>query len=342
MSLNQVAYTICPVLVGSHVAVQKGWLAEELAKVGVTPRYLRSLPYDNWLSHFTHTLPNSFRDGGNIPAIWTRSQGVRTRLVGLTFSGNGGCILVLADSDIHRISDLKGRKIGLYQRHNSDRVDFWRATAERGILLALGLGGLDRKDVEIVDLQEPGPDYPSTEPSQSPAHFNKRARLGSLYSVEPDALLSGKVDAIYSNRGRAQTLEAEGKTKVIADLGLSPDWTVQVANSPYTITVSEDLAQNHPEIVTAYLRAAVRGGRWVNGNHAAAGTLFSTVTSYWTGTDAAQEISGYDFVPNLSRKNIAGIEIEKKFLLEHGYMANDFDVQEWVDGRFLQEALGAS
>jgi len=33
-------------------------------------------------SHFTHTLANSFRQGGNAPAIYARSEGRDTVLIG--------------------------------------------------------------------------------------------------------------------------------------------------------------------------------------------------------------------------------------------------------------------
>ncbi|HXZ09102.1 MAG TPA: ABC transporter substrate-binding protein, partial [Paraburkholderia sp.] len=36
-------------------------------------------------SHFTHSQPWSFRQGGNIPALWARSQGSDTRLIGLSW-----------------------------------------------------------------------------------------------------------------------------------------------------------------------------------------------------------------------------------------------------------------
>lgn len=76
----EAVYTLCPVLVASHIAVHQGWVDAELAKVGARARYLWSLPSEQWPSHFNHTLPNQFRDGGSIPAIHARSEGMQTRL----------------------------------------------------------------------------------------------------------------------------------------------------------------------------------------------------------------------------------------------------------------------
>ncbi len=336
---KDITYTICPVPVGSHVAVEKGWLNEELEKVGASSKYIRSLPQEKWLAHFTHQLPNFFRDGGNIPAIWAKARGEKTKLIGLTFSGTGGRIIVNALSGINKFSDLKGKRIGLSKRAKTDRVDFWRATAERGIELALDLNGLSKQDVEILDLVVDGPDYASDKPSQKPVEAFSASNPSSFIAAEVDALLSGKVDAIYSSYGRAKLLEGQGKVKAIEDLGNYPDWTLQVANTPHTITVSAEFAEAHPEIVVAYLKEAIRAGRWINSNHAEAGQIFSKVTSYTCPIGAANVLKGFNFIPNLGAKAVTGIEVEKKFLFEHGYIEKDFDVQQWLDTSFLDTAL---
>jgi len=337
-------YTICPVLVASHIAVEKGWLESELKAAGGSLKYLWSLPQENWLSHFNHTLTNQFRDGGNIPAIHARSEGKRSRLIGLTNSGDGGQILTRVHSNVNKVSDLQGRKVGLYKRAKTDRVDFWRATAERGIVLALDLAGLKPSSVEIVDILVDGPDYASSKPVANPAERFKDSGTGpnTHYGAEVEALLDGKVDAIYANRGRAHSLQRGGKIRAIEDLSRYPDWTLQVANSPYTITVSEEFATERPELVVAYLRAAIKAGQWINGNREEAAEIFGRIIGHWSGKCALKgEIAKYDFVPNLSARNLGGIEVEKLFLLEHGYIRNDFDVAKWVDGSFLNGALGA-
>jgi len=341
-ALTETVYTICPVLVASHVAVHKGWLEKELRRAGGTLKYLWSLSADHWLSHFNHTLPNQFRDGGNIPAIHARSQGKKTKLIGLTWSTDGGQILVHASSGIHRVESLRGKRIGLYKRGRTDRVDFWRATAERGILLSLDLAGLSDRDVEIVNLQVDGADQLSTSPLANPAERFKAADNGpgSHYGTEIAALLNGKVDAIYANRGRAHLFQKDGQVKAISDLGQYPDWTLQVANSPYTITVSEEFAQQHRPIVVAYLRSVLKAGRWIQENRREAVEIFGEIVPHWTSQAVLRSSVGKQkFLPNLSARNLAGIDVEKRFLLERGYMQNDFSVADWADSSFLEEAL---
>jgi hypothetical protein len=43
-------------------------------------------------------------------------------------------------------------------------------------------------------------------------------------------------------------------------------------------------------------------------------------------------------VPNLSPQNLASVEIGKNFMLSHGYIKKDFDVQKWAAPEFLEQA----
>jgi len=117
--VTEVYYTICPVFNAANVAVELGWLHEEFKKVRARGIYLRSLP-DNqgWIPHYTHSLPNLFRDGGAIPTIQAKADLADTKLIGLTGTQTGGQILVRAQADIWRVADLKGRKIGLIRSLN--------------------------------------------------------------------------------------------------------------------------------------------------------------------------------------------------------------------------------
>ena len=45
-----------------------------------------------------------------------------------------------------------------------------------------------------------------------------------------------------------------------------------------------------------------------------------------------------DLVPNLSPQNLVSVEIGKDFMLSHGYIKNDFDVQKWAAPEFLEKA----
>jgi ABC-type nitrate/sulfonate/bicarbonate transport system substrate-binding protein len=338
---KEVFYSFCPVPVASHVAFELGWLQEELHQTGAKLTYLRSLTDREELwPHVSHRSDRLFRDGGNTPAIWARADVRDTSLIGVTFANDsGGQVLVRADSPIFRLADLVGRRIGLLRGLNTRKVDFLRAPAERGILLALALVGLRRDEVELVDIEH---DDRATEPP-SRNTTERLARLAAApgweISADVQALLDGRVDAIFSRAGKTLFLERTGKLKVIEDLSAHPDWTLRVNNTPYVLTVSRELTQDHPQIVIAYLRAAIRAGRWINDNRRAAAEIFArAATRYPSVEDLERALGNFDFVPNLFPQSLAGVEIQKDFLLRHGYIRRDFNVADWADPRFLREA----
>lgn len=340
-ALTHSIYTICPVLVASNIAVELGWLQEEFRQVGADPVYLRSLA-DNagWLPHFTHSLDNLFREGGAIPAIHAKADLTDTTLVALTWVPNagGGQIIVKTGASIRAVSELKGRRIGLYRSLNTDKVDFRRATAERGILLALELSGLSRKDVEITDIAEA--EQPLYRPAAKPADYLAQGREKEKKSdPEIAALRSGQIDAIYASAGRAEKLIGTGEFTAIEDLSRYPDWTLQIANSPFTNAVSSSFAKEHPEVVVAFLRASIRAGRLIDENPSFAVQFFQRTTGYQDARHLHKLVTSVSFVPGLSERSLSALDIQKNFLLEQGYIKNDFKVRDWADDRFLQEAL---
>lgn len=336
-------YTICPVLAASNIAVLHGLFDEEIGRAGGHPIYLRSLA-DNagWLPHFTHQYSDLFRDGGAIPPVHAKASGVDTILIGLTWvrNGIGGQVLVRADGGIRRVADLKGRRVGLYRSLNSAKVDFRRATAHRQLLLALELSGLSADQVQWVDIDDP--ETPKYRQARDPQDYFAQGRaLEAARDDERAALADGKVDAIYASGARAKALAATGAFTPIEDLSRHPDWRLHISNSPFATTVNRDFAERHPGIVVAWLRSAIRAGRWTNKNPAAAAELFTRITSAGDTTTIQKQIEGTDLSPSLTPANLAALVEQKRFLLEHGYIERDFEIADWVEPRFLDEALAS-
>ncbi|MEI9963494.1 MAG: ABC transporter substrate-binding protein [Caulobacteraceae bacterium] len=338
-------YSICPVFVASHVAVELGWMDEELRAAGARARFLRGLPREVWPIHFNHQDPSFLRDGGNVPAIWAHADRAPTVLIGLTAAHNAGQIVVRADADIVAAHELRGKRIGL-PRDGRSQIDWWRSVAERAFQLTLRLAGVDPREASVVDIDYAEPSAfgkaPPVPPSRPRDIWQSLSRIDMAFLPEVQALERGEVDAIYVGQGKHLFLERSGRFKVIEDLSARPDWTLEVANSPFTITASQDIARRHPEILVAWLRAAVRAGRWINANRREAAAIIHDLTYHPTPEDTLAAIAANDFVPNLSPQNLAGIEIAKRSLLELGYISRDFDVAEWADRRFLDEALGSA
>ena len=98
------------------------------------------------------------------------------------------------------------------------------------------------------------------------------------------------------------------------------------------------MADQHPELVVAFMRGMIKVGRWSNEHKHAAAAILNRQTFYRDVEDTYEGIKPIDMVPNLSPKNLASIEIGKDFMLSHGYIANDFDVHEWAAPEFLEQA----
>ena len=135
-----------------------------------------------------------------------------------------------------------------------------------------------------------------------------------------------------------QLTEATGKFKAIEDLSRYPDWTLQVANIPATITCTEVMAEKHPELAVAFMKGMIRVGRWANEHKRAAAAILDRQTFYLDSEHTYEGIKPIDLVPNLSPQNLVSVEIGKDFMLSHGYIKNDFDVQKWAAPEFLEQA----
>ncbi len=114
-----------------------------------------------------------------------------------------------------------------------------------------------------------------------------------------------------------------------------------MANTPAVITCTDVMADEHPELVMAYMKAMIKVGRWANEYKRAAGAILNRQTFYLDAEDTYQGIKDVDMVPSLSARNMECIKIGKDFMVSHGYIENDFDVSEWARPEFLEKAAAA-
>jgi ABC-type nitrate/sulfonate/bicarbonate transport system substrate-binding protein len=332
-------YTRCPVPTAAGLAIQKGLLEEVFASDGIKFRSVRhSQDPKIRESHYTHTLDNSFRQGGNAPAIYARSEGRDTILLGLHFTPQYQAILSLPEVGIKTISDLRGRRLALPRRMN-DAIDYWRAIVLQAYQNILRLADLNLSDVELIDLPNAQPyideDVAITD-SLTPA-----SRTVKLQTLEMTALLKGEVDAMlgYSVWG-AELRGQLSAVEIFPFSGLPLE--AQINNeAPQTLTVSGGLLRDHPELVERYLMKALAASEWAKQNRSAAITALAVETGsaeYWVdkgcGSDVANSL---DF--SLNESLVKALEVRKNFLLEHGFLRHDFSVRGWIDPRPLQNAI---
>lgn len=96
-------------------------------------------------------------------AIALREQGVPIKIVYLGHR-DGSAVMVHKDSSIHRMEDLRGKKVAVPNRYSNQRLLIFRALKQAGMTV---------KDIELVEM--PPPDMPA-----------------ALYSKSVDAISSGE------------------------------------------------------------------------------------------------------------------------------------------------------
>jgi ABC-type nitrate/sulfonate/bicarbonate transport system substrate-binding protein len=343
---NEVYYTNCPLVSASNVDQELGWTKEEYKKLGVNYLYLRARAENDWYPHYIHNLDNLIRFGGLFPPIHVMADIRRTRLLGVTHAPKeGGVLMVRSRDDIYRMSDLKGKKIGLSKSLNTIKTDWWRIQEEQGIELMLRINGMTRDDVEIVEFPYPDDWYDKPEMMgplmENPSELWLRRDHKHDLAFRPleTALEKGAIDAMYSQSKVLSVLsEVTGKFKSIEDLSRYPDWTLQVANIPAAITCTDEMAEKHPELAVTFLKGMIKVGRWANEHKHAAAAILDKQTFYRDVEDTYEGIRLIDMVPNLSPQNLVSVEIGKDFMLSHGYIKHDFDVQKWAAPEFLEQA----
>jgi ABC-type nitrate/sulfonate/bicarbonate transport system substrate-binding protein len=342
---KEVYYTNCPLVSASNVDQELGWTREEYKKIGVKYAFLRSQRGNNWYPHYIHNMDNLIRFGGLFPPIHVQADLRRTLLLGVTHAPReGGCMMVRARENIYRMKDLKGKKIGLSKSLNTIKNDWWRIQEHQGIELMLMLNDMTMKDVQIVEFPYPDDWYDKAEmldpmDNASELWLKRDHKRDLAFRPLESALEKGTVDAIYTQSHVFQRLqEATGKFKAIEDLSRYPDWTLQVANIPAVITCTDVMAKEHPELVVTFLKGMIKVGRWANEHKHAAAAILDKQTFYVDVEDTYEGIKPIDMVPNLSPQNLVSVEIGKDFMVSHGYIKNDFDVQKWAAPKFLEQA----
>ncbi|RWR04570.1 ABC transporter substrate-binding protein [Paenirhodobacter populi] len=326
-------YTRCPVPTPVGLAAQLGLLERAFADKGVALKsIIDSKDRAVRQSHFNHTLKWSFRHGGNVPPIRARSEGRDTRLIGITWTDEYQALISLPDSGIATAADLKGRRFGL-PRHPQEEVfvvDFWRATALKGLEAALTLGGLGRDDVETVDIAFPQGILASAEGDR----FGLQRRIP--YGPEIAALHRGEVDAIFVKGAQGLAVANLIGAREIVAFGFHPDPEIRInSGSPRLLTVDAALLDERPDIAATLVQTIRAAGDWAEAHpddtrrfvaRESGATEEQVAAAH--GPDLARNL-GLSLAPELIR----AVGSYKDFLLRNGFLAADFSVEDWVDTR---------
>lgn len=341
--MSRLWYTRCPAPTPFGIAVQKGWLDEEFAADGIDVKALQDAD-DPAIrrSHFTHTQPWSFRQGGNIPALWARSQGSDTRLIGLTWVDEFQALITL-DRQLHASADaLAGRRFGLPRNTRASVVDFHRATALRGFGSLLGAIGATVADVQLVDLPHtPRGLEDAKPPIDAPLATWLDAQRSHEFAREAEALLRGEADVVFVKGATGLDIANLLNAKILVDISAQPNRLLHANNgTPRPLTVDAQLLRERPDLVERVLARTLDTGEWAQG-HA------NEVSHYVAReTRSAEHWVQRAYPGGLHRQLQIGLDPQalsalsdfKQFLFTSGFIPTDFDFDAWIDPEPLRGA----
>lgn len=203
-----------PIFIAKH----KGWVEEELAKVGARPGI-------KWTSFAAGPPMNeSFAAGqqdigilGDTPAIIGKAAGIDTRIIGITSSGPKTlAVIVPTNSKIRSPRDLKGKKVAVVKGSYAHHL----------LVLVLQKGGLTTNDIEFINLSQ---------------------------ADTATAILNGNIDAAAVWEPLITRLESQGQVRVLADgTGIKKGVLVIIATSDFIAKQREQTKA----LLRAYQRGA--------------------------------------------------------------------------------------
>lgn len=241
-----------------HIAVEKGFFAEEGLKVEI----LKLAPGTVFEAITAGKVDASF--GLLASLIQPLSNGLPIKV---TTGLHTGCdkVLVPKNSGINKLTDLKGKRIGVPSMTSSPIIFAKRALADAGV-------GVSEKNMEV--------------------EF-------AVFSASdlPIALQNGSIDAIAMNDPTAAVAQREYDLTNLIDSAVDEPYKHQYCCSAY---VSDALAQEHPELAAQYTRAMQKASAWIQKNQDETAKI--QVEKKWVAGEAefnAEILKTYNYIPSV-------------------------------------------
>lgn len=327
---RSIFYARCPVPTASGIAFQRSMFEDAFANSELSVRNIRELGPAHANAHFNHDLDNFIREGGCTPAIWARSNGMATRLLGVTFMREPLGVYVRSDDPVDNVHELAGRRVALPVWPQLV-FNFWRVAAHKGLLSALDAHGMSASDIEFVDVLEDKDPHRRLNLGKSKTEAGDDS---SEYGGQLQALLKGEVDAIFAKGAESAIVvrQSRGRIRLLYDVNHSDDISHQVNNStPRLLTCSSNLLQDDPQAVDTYLSSIVSAAQWAGDNPDELQSFVARECGI-----SVEDIddffpTGYEneFLPSLGEDLIDITNTMKQFMLQHSYIDDDFSVDDW-------------
>jgi sulfonate transport system substrate-binding protein len=239
---------------------------------------------------------------GDLPLIIGRANGLDTRLLAAATRGVTVYLAVTPESGIKSLADLKGKRVGIF-RGTADQLSFARV---------LERAGLKERDLKIVNLD---------------------------FNAVNAALVAKQIDATWAPH-RLLALRDRG----IVDIPVSTRQLDGTGSLQGGLVGAQSFLQQHPDLATRVVKTVLVASRWlsVEENRQAQVQLVAAQSSYpASAIDEALRGSNLAFVysPLLDAYFLDNFKRSVELARQFGLIRRTFDVDAWVDNRYLSAAL---
>lgn len=316
--------TSCRVPTATAIAEHLGFLEGVVDSVGEPIRHLRAFEPAQAEDHHQFHDIHLFREGGNIPPLWTRSRGAATRLIGLVWLEEGQALIARRDHGIASAADLAGRRAAvpaLSQR----TPQLQRPVALHGFSGALASAGLPLSAVELVEVEHG--DVPLE-------NFWRRDAAEPRNYPTIDAVANGAADVAYivGPAAREHALASDLDVAIDLDRLARREWRVNLG-TPRALTVDQATLDENFDLVVGYIERLLRAADWAEHNHSEYHEWYAARAG--ASVETVAQIQGIEnpgsIRVELSDELARLYDRQKAFLLEFGFIERDFDLNAWID-----------
>lgn len=280
------------------VAIDQGYLDEELAAVGYT---VETIPFTGAGPAINEAMVNGSIDAatvGDVPAVLGHSNGVENTLISGELNFNDAGLAVPAGSDIKSAADLKGKTV---------------ATLEGSYMQKILVDMLEDVGLTTADI-----------------NFTNMTSADAASAVE-----AGSVDAAVVGNPQEATLQAAEDADVILTCAEHEEWK----GSHAQVIRTEYLEENHDAAV-AFVKALIRADEYAVENY---DSSIESLAKSGTSPENYKYIfpESVDFQLGGGDDAINTFTELETFLIDNGFVTNEFDVSDWYDSSIYEEAVAA-
>ncbi|WP_438019404.1 ABC transporter substrate-binding protein [Sorangium sp. So ce315] len=238
---------------------------------------------------------------GHLPSVVGRASGLKTRLLASASRRGHAYLVVPSDSSINGVKDLRGKRVA-YQKGTASQLSANRILEGHG---------LSERDIRSISM-------------------DTSTAMAALATKDIDGVFGGSTFLALRDQGIAKV--------VYTTKGDSPTYP---SNSG--VLAREGFINEHPDVVQRIITLAVRAAAWLSDEKnrtqafqlwAKSGTPFAIFKESQQGEDMKQNAS-----PLLDEYAVARYKAAVADSKKFGLIRSTFDVEPWIDRRFLNRAL---